>query len=110
MKNCVMRLWRDEAGFIVSTELILIVTILVISLVVGLASVRDAVVQELADIAQAIGNVNQTYSWTGITGHTSLVQGSLFTDFQDFCETTASAANGGTNYCVTITIPPAPTE
>ena len=31
MKNLVMRLWRDEAGFVVSTELILIATIVVIA-------------------------------------------------------------------------------
>ena len=31
------RIWMDEAGFVVSTELVLIATILVIGLVVGLA-------------------------------------------------------------------------
>ena len=48
------RFWSDEAGFIVSTELILIATILVIGMLVGLVSVRDQVVQELADVAEAI--------------------------------------------------------
>ena len=50
-------LWNDENGFVVSSELILIATILVIAMVVGLQTVRDAVLQELGDVANAIGNV-----------------------------------------------------
>jgi hypothetical protein len=80
------RLWADEAGFVVSTELVLVATILVIGLVVGLATVRDALVQELGDVAMAIGNVNQSYIWDGITGHTSAVAGSDYDDETDFCD------------------------
>lgn len=80
------RIWKDEAGFVVSTELVLIATILVIGLVVGLATVRDQVVQELGDLALAIGNVNQSYEYSGVTGHTSATAGSEFLDNQDFCE------------------------
>ncbi len=80
------RLWADEAGFVVSAELILVATILVIGLIVGLTTVRDQVVQELGDLALAIGNVNQSYTYNGVTGHTSATAGSQFDDEPDFCE------------------------
>ncbi len=70
-----MKLWNDEAGFIVSAELVLIATILVLGMIVGLVSVRDQVVQELGDIALAFGRINQSYSFSGITGHTSSTAG-----------------------------------
>ncbi len=80
------RFWADEAGFIVSSELVLIATIVVIGLIAGLAAVRDAVVGELADVGAAIGEVNQSYSFGAITGHCSSVSGSIFSDQFDFCE------------------------
>ena len=77
MGDCsMMKLWNDEAGFIVSAELVLIATILVLGMIVGLVSVRDQVVQELGDIALAFGVINQSYSFSGITGHTSSTAGS----------------------------------
>jgi len=43
-------LLNDEAGFIVSAELVLVATILVIGMIVGLSEVQHAVVQELGDL------------------------------------------------------------
>ena len=56
------QLWNDERGFVNSAELILIATLAVIGLIVGLATFRDAVIQELADTGAAVGQVNQSYS------------------------------------------------
>ena len=80
------QLWADEAGFVVSTELGLVATTLAIGMIVGLATVRDQVVQELGDFALAIGNVNQSYMYEGVSGHTSATAGSDFLDQTDFCE------------------------
>lgn len=82
------RFWKDEAGFVVSTELVLIATILVIAMVVGLATVRNHVVQELGDVALAVGNLNQSLKWTGIQGRqgSSGASGSVFVDQTDFCD------------------------
>ncbi len=87
-------LLRDEAGFIVSAELVLIATILVIGLIVGLSEVQHAVVQELNDIGDAIGSVNQSFRYTGfrarkngrhheVKSHTA---GSFFVDYADECD------------------------
>ena len=58
MKNPTKTLWNDEAGFIVSIELILIATIAIIGLITGMTAVRDAVVSELSDVAGAVQDLN----------------------------------------------------
>jgi hypothetical protein len=96
-KNTARKLWGDESGFIVSTDLILISSILVIGLLVGLVSLRDQIVQELGDVAVAVGNLNQSYSFAGQTvafgGFTFTVAGSNFDDQSDFCETGSGNEN-----------------
>lgn len=62
----VKRLLNDEAGFIISAELVLVMTIGVLAMVVGLTAVRDAVVHELNDVSHAIGTVSQSYAVTGL--------------------------------------------
>ena len=86
------RLWKDEAGAVVSAEIVLVATILVIGMVVGLKSVRDSVVTELADIAQAIANIDQSYSYSGILGHAAYSTGSFFNDLPDFCDNATTTA------------------
>ena len=54
-------LWRDENGFIVSSELVLLASVILIPLLVGMQTVRDSVVQELGDVGQAIGSLAQSY-------------------------------------------------
>ena len=97
-----MQLWRDDLGFVVSAELVLIGTILVIGMIVGLATVRDQVVQELGDVGLAIGQINQSYSWSGITGHTSSVAGSAFVDTVDFCDDAEAQTAGEPPACIAI--------
>jgi Flp pilus assembly pilin Flp len=80
------KLWMDEGGATLSAELALIGTILVIGMVVGLSAVQDAVVAELADLGQAIANLDQSYSYHGVEGHGASSSGSIFTDALDFCD------------------------
>lgn len=105
--SLIKKLWSDEAGFVVSSELVLIGTVLVIGVTVGLSTLRDQVVQELADLAISIGSINESYSYSGITGHTSSVAGSIFEDFVDYCEEdsdpTATPAA-----CITFSFPATP--
>ena len=56
------RLWRCEQGSVGSAELVFLVTILAIGLVVAAKSLRDAAVTELADFAQSIANLDQSYN------------------------------------------------
>ena len=96
------RLWKEEAGAILSAEVMMVASILVIGVIAGLSSLRDAVVSELADVAQALANVNQTYSFGGVAGHHVFNGGGAFIDLSDFCDTTAQTGGSQTSKCVTI--------
>ena len=86
-------LLNDEAGAVISSELVLVLTILVLSLVVGLTEVAVAVNNELNDISNAIGSVKQDYAFTGfksgdgVAGKAvSSFAGSGFDDKTDDCD------------------------
>ncbi len=96
------RLWNEEDGFVLSAEAVLYATICVIGLIAGLSSVRESVVTELADVAQAIANLNQTYSFGASIGHCGFTGASSFTDLTDFCDTTGTAATVQQSKCVQV--------
>ena len=97
----VSKLWGDERGFIVSVELILIATIMLIGLLAGMTSIRDAVLSELSDVAGAGQDMNQSYRIYGVRGHSASTSGMDFIDRTDFCDTADDAANSIDN-CITI--------
>ena len=86
-------LLNDENGFIVSAELVLVSTLLVMGLIVGLSSIQHAVVAELNDVGDAIGKLNQSYWFTGFSkektngyGFAAYTRGSAFNDEVDDCD------------------------
>jgi Flp pilus assembly pilin Flp len=86
MLKLINALRRDEAGFIVSAELVLISTIVVLSMVVGLSEVAINVNNELEDVGSAFGSINQSFCYrmpNGKKGHTT---GSHFQDRADQCD------------------------
>src|SRR5687767_11233455 len=102
MKNFFHRLWAEQTGAIVSAEVMLAASILVIGVIVGLKSVRDSVVTELADVAQAVANVSQSYHYSGVEGHGSESGGGCYEDKQDFCDTPWGDGNGDNAKCVNV--------
>jgi Flp pilus assembly pilin Flp len=102
MTNTFKRFWNEQDGAIVSAEIMLIATILVIGVIVGLKSVRDSVVTELADVAQAFANINQSYSYSGVCGHAAFSAGANFSDQTDFCDTFANNFGGQNSKCVNV--------
>lgn len=84
------KLWNDERGFVVSSELVLIATVLVIGLLVGMVSLRDQVIQELGDVADALSEMTQSYSFASVEYHagapTAMTAGSFFNDTGDHCD------------------------
>jgi hypothetical protein len=86
------RIWSDQRGFVATTDLVLIVSIVVLGTIVGLAALRNSVVQELGDLATALGKLNQSYSYTGNeydpddSDAYANTPGSGYTDQPDFCD------------------------
>ncbi len=92
------KLWNDEAGFIISAELVLVATILVIGLIIGMVSLRNQIVQELVDVGQAIGSISQSFCFAGTQGNCNGIvfgwtDGTCFLDKRDFCQTDQVAGN-----------------
>jgi hypothetical protein len=96
--------WNDEHGVIISAELIIILSILVLAMVVGLATLRDAVVTEMADVGAAIGTQDQSYRFTGVVAHAAATAGSTFADANDFCDN-ANSTNNVNSRCILMTSP-----
>lgn len=84
-------LWRDEAGFIISAEMVIILTITVLGMVTGLVCLQHAILGEFADLSLAFQSLNQSYatpSYRGCwkwMGFTSWYAGSSFIDVFDGC-------------------------
>lgn len=83
MKKLATQLINDEAGFIVSAELVLVSTIAVLGMMVGLSEVSFNVNQELEDVGSAYGSINQTYDVRLSSGKKGRVVGSRFRDSAD---------------------------
>jgi Flp pilus assembly pilin Flp len=56
-----LRLWTEDDG-VLSFEWTLLLTLLTIGIVAGLAGARDAIIDELGDVAQAAQAFDQSYS------------------------------------------------
>jgi hypothetical protein len=68
------RLWSDESGAVLSVELILLLVLVVFGIGVGLTVLRDAVLVKLCDVANAIGALDTSYAFYGLT-YTSVIDG-----------------------------------
>ncbi len=97
MKNMFQGFLRSEDGFLLSSEALLIGTIAVLGLLVGLVSVRDAVVNELGDFSQAIGLLNQSYNYTGVIDTSGTTQGGLLADTLDNSDASNTVDANGIN-------------
>lgn len=86
MTTLFKQLFNDEAGFIVSAELVLVATISVLSMVVGLAEVAHNVNQELEDVGSAFSSVDQSFEYEVAHGHRGCTKKSCFHDESEYCE------------------------
>ncbi len=99
------KFWNDEAGVIISAELVLVLTVAVLAMVVGLSEVAVAVNTELNDVSNAFGALNQSYSYTGFQSVCNgkmkgATGGGCFVDSIDDCDTNTtcdlvSGSSGG---------------
>ena len=77
--NLFAKLWRDEAGVLLSAEAVVVGTIAVVGLTTGLTVVAKSVNEELQDVAFAIRSLDQSYSIPAIEGCGARTAGSSFT-------------------------------
>jgi hypothetical protein len=96
MRNLMVKLWSDDAGALIASEWVFVATILVLGAITGLVAVRQAVIAELHDFANALVALNQSYSFSGQSNCESSTAGSQFIDTGDsiMVASTAAVASG----------------
>ncbi len=89
---------NGEDGVVLSAEIVLVATILVLGMIVGLVEVQAAVVAELSDLSTAVGNLDQSFSTSGYASFKSTggvkarTYGAAYVDVQDDCDGDSSVA------------------
>ena len=66
MQRLISQIWTEEDG-VLSFEWTLLLTLLTLGIVSGLSAARDAIIDELGDLAQAAGAMDQSYSFPALT-------------------------------------------
>jgi len=76
-----LSVWREEDG-VLSFEWTLLLTLLTIGIVGGLTAARDAIIDELGDVAEAAQAIDQSFSLAGVN-----IPGVFVTPDSTFTET-----------------------
>ncbi len=102
MRHLLAQLVEDETGAIISAEFIIIATIVILALVTGWNAVSATMVAELADIATAMGSLDQSFGYGSINaeslnGSHAHCSGSGYNDSGNTIQitTTANTIAGG---------------
>jgi len=85
VKNIFVCVWKEEDG-VLSFEWTMLVTLLTFGIVAGLSGARDAIVDELGDVAQAMLALDQSFTILfplESTVHTDDASGSSDSSFTD---------------------------
>src|SRR5215470_2862008 len=80
MRKLLLEFWKDDAGALIATGWVLVATILVLGSITGLVAVRQAVISELVEFANAVMSLNQSYSFSGQSNCESSTAGSQYID------------------------------
>jgi hypothetical protein len=92
MRNLMVKLYNDDCGALIASEWVLVATILVLGAITGLVAVRQAVIAELHDFANALVALNQSYSFSGQSNCEVARIGSQFIDTGDSIMVASTAA------------------
>jgi len=96
MSQLMLKLWHDDCGALIATEWVFVATILVLGAITGLVAVRQAVISELTEFANAVMALNQSYSFSGQTNCQSTTAGSAAADSSDSIPASSIAATAST--------------
>ena len=98
MRSLLARLWGNDGGALITLEWVFVAAILLLGAVTGLVAVRQAVIAELHDFANALVALNQSYSFSGQSNCQSSTAGSAFSDGVDSIMVASTPATlGGKN-------------
>ena len=65
MTTLFRRLWDDDRGAVISSELVLVLGILVFGLIPGLVALRNSVIAALATMGNFLGRITPSFTYSG---------------------------------------------
>jgi Flp pilus assembly pilin Flp len=80
MRRMMLKLWKDDGGALLAVEWLFLATILVLGIIVGLVGVRNFINSGLQEFANAVGTLNQSYSFGGQISCCAFTPGSAAID------------------------------
>lgn len=81
MSNLFRRLWADDRGAVISTELVLVIGILIFGIIPGLVALRNSIIAALATIGNTLNALVPSFTYSGFVvggspgGNIAQVQG-----------------------------------
>jgi Flp pilus assembly pilin Flp len=96
MRQLMRKLWEDDCGALIATEWVFVATILVLGAITGLVAVRQAILSELTEFANAVMALNQSYSFSGQSNCESSTAGSQAIDVNNSIPLTSTAPTPST--------------
>ena len=78
MRQIFNNVWQEDDG-VLSFEWTIIAVVVVFGIVGGLAAGRDAIIDELGDLAEAVHGFDQSFSFVGLP---DIIDGSQYIDTQ----------------------------
>jgi hypothetical protein len=66
MSNLFKKLWSDDCGGVLASEFLFLYTMMVVGSVSGLTAMRQALVSEMAESANSLMALNQSFSYSGV--------------------------------------------
>jgi hypothetical protein len=80
MRQMLTKMWLDDTGVLIATEWVFVGTILILGVITGLVALRQAVIAETTEFAQALMSLSQSFSFSGIGNCESSTGGSAAID------------------------------
>ena len=65
MSNMFRRLWADDRGAVISTELVLIIGIVIFGIIPGLVALRNSVIAALGTIGNTLTDLVPSFTYSG---------------------------------------------
>ncbi len=93
MRTLISRCWQDDAGFLLSIELLFLAVVLVIGLTAGWAALRSSIITEYVELGGALLGVNEGFTNGATATDTGGAAGSQVLDINGTPPTITAAPN-----------------
>jgi hypothetical protein len=65
MSNMLRKLWADDRGAVISTELVLVISILIFGVIPGLVALRNSIISALGNIGDTLVELVPSFTYSG---------------------------------------------